>query len=481
LRSLEEQHEIYKECRRLKKGGNKNKPEDWELIPPAERVGKWGAKNEPMWTEAPGMSVPVLVAMPRVIPLAPNCPVFKSKKAGNVVYEFMGPVTWVWQSYHNLGLAVDLVERIRDPDNKQKTKEALPNNPEGGTGQGFHEATMAWYNLLRAAEALGMRAGIYWRGEQNDPAHYEWHPKIHDINNAPAPKTPGKALNDDQVDAGYAWKIPQKLYVTSSIGLSQASIDLATTVFELVEDHGWIAIIRYHSVRGVKDKQWSGHWVTFDPPVRLFPAYIPTVYLKLGGRDEPKWYGVTTMTEVSYHQNQQNGDYKSYSQTQGRIPYFIEGRMTDLLKKGDVATNQNNDKSNLALYSRVRDHYVYEVQAAVRIREDAKWQSQGRQVFGCGSGRDEKSEGFYRTGNNLMPELHLGWDRDSGTVGYAVANVGSAPIDIVQNPVETVSGNLPQGAWDSPVPPGPPAWAPPCPAPPKSSPCPPGKVCMVPP
>src|SRR5438034_4276790 len=241
LRSLEEQHEIYKECRRLKKGGNKNKPEDWELIPPAERVGKWGAKNEPMWTEAPGMSVPVLAAMPRVIPLAPNCPVVKAKKAGNVVYEFMGPVTSVWQSYDNLGLAVDLVERIRDPDDKQKTKEALPNDPEGGTGPGFHEAAMAWYNLLRAAEALGMRAGSYWRDKNGrpdpDPAHYEWHPKIHDINNAPAPKTPGKALNDDQVDAGYAWKIPQKLYVTSPTGLSQASVDLATTVFELVEDH----------------------------------------------------------------------------------------------------------------------------------------------------------------------------------------------------------------------------------------------------
>ncbi|HLW47866.1 MAG TPA: M15 family metallopeptidase [bacterium] len=472
LRSSDKQHELYKECRRLKTGangkpvGDGSKPEDWEEVPPTERVGDpTGQKLVPY--AAPG--VPAFGWTLQPTGGKKNCHLFEEVKVGNIIYEIVGPVTWTWDSWHNFGLAVDLAERIQVAGQKEPPR-ALPGDPKGGPGGG--DAGRAWNNVYLAAEAFGMVLGARW-DKDRDPGHFEWHPKLHHIK--PAPGTSGKALGPDKVDAGYSWKIPQKIYEANSSGLTVASVSIgALRVFELVEDRGWIAVRGEHYLTGEKDKAWTGSWLTFDPPIRLFPAFIPTDQLSLSGDADPRWQGITTVTRVHYEFNAHPSAI-NYYKDQVRVSYSIVATVHDFLKEAD-AHDPAHHPSEAARYKRVWDHYVYAVYGRAGILADAKGQRQHRQVSG-GCSFDDKGEAAYRRGDPLVWDLHLAWNRDTGAVGGWVGNVGSGnqPVyDIVPDvgKGDSVYGALPQGAWDIPTAPPLPT-ASPCRTPPPPPPSPP--------
>jgi hypothetical protein len=56
-----------------------------------------------------------------------------------------------------------------------------------------------------------MIPGFWWPGEQNDPAHFEWHPQLDGQSNTLP--NPGHALPDNSLHPGYKWKLPDTLYV----------------------------------------------------------------------------------------------------------------------------------------------------------------------------------------------------------------------------------------------------------------------------
>jgi len=180
-------------------------------------------------------------------------------------------VTWVWVSWHNFGLAADFCQfengqpkivEVVGSDGKKHKQQTLP-------------YTDAWQKTVRfVAPDLGMIWGGWWSKDQ-DPAHLEWHPGYKSTNDLGA-ATPGTAVPDSPTfDRVYSYKLPQTIYFwTCESKNAQPYLNVA----EFGTDENWATLVRSRYITWKDEKNWSGEWKIYDPPLRLFPLYTPTRY-----------------------------------------------------------------------------------------------------------------------------------------------------------------------------------------------------------
>jgi len=489
IRSAQQQIKLFKECRRIKKGpdystgrippeipygfsdgplvGDGSKEKDWEVIPVDERnCGDCSSADTITFSED---GRPSGMASYRLEP--PNCPIFYTLPSGKDV---MGPVTYVWVGWHNVGLAVDL-RQIHGG------KLILPN-------------TIAWFKMTKAIADLGMTDGGWWGHKSGhyftDPGHVEWHPKLHNPNRFATHS--GRALGNDETDTGYKWKIPTRIYTWTGELAPRPS---ALNVHELVEDDGWVAVKKLRRLSGYENGSWMGTWDTYDPPVRLFPAYIPTILYQIESDASPD-VRKGKVTRVTYIQTA-DADGKV---TKDLREYRQEGTYSherlyvyDWQKKANTVSEQKSDDA--PRYIRLWNTSIYGINTTIRAGEGiGSERAQAVDVDGYTTPDHDWSKP-YAANTFTGISLCLAWDRDNGKIGSAVELMkeGKEQVyDITEVTSDfngddqgcgglkiTVSAQLPKGAWDRETPP---ERAPSNPRPEKVAPlrCPPGVACLPP-
>lgn len=459
FRTHAEQIDHYKKCRRIKKGpdgrpvGDGSQKNHWEVVPAAERVGlgtRSADYERRVVTGQEGEEITVYV--PRATRAQPNCEVFGVQwdYARQAWVEVMGTVTQSWVGWHNYGLAVDFGQNINQGGQRVL---GLPD-----------DGAKAWNAMTNAAGDLGMISGRWWNCKVFcDPPHVEWHPRLHDASTVPGGPT-SAAIPDSLVNAEYAWKIPDKIY-TYSQDPNNPHRD-ALTVLELVRCDAWICAKSRRILAGPQTADWQGDWWTYDPPIRLFPAYIPAIRLVRDEKrwpEDSQWGGKTSVTQRFYLRHttgRQNGESRSVLHY-----YHGEFRIDDWQKKAHLRIEK--DRADKAPYVNVRDASVYEIDIYVTERSGAgaareTISSRSQTVDANGFTREESG-----TRKGQLPHriwLHLVWNRDNGRIGLQMVQTGRSGVYDIQDRagVLTVGTQMPQGAWDMPAPPG---WVTPNPRP----------------
>lgn len=469
FRRPQEQIELYKECRRIKKiagkpVGDGSKPEHWEIIPPAERVAGWATEYErrivPLRIEE-GDSI--VLHVPRDQKLEPNCHVFRLAwdYRTQTHVEVMGPVTHTWVGWHNYGLAADFSQVISAVvDGKKIQALALPIGQNNVKKKAFEK-------MLDAVGSLGMTWGGWWQGAKNDPAHVEWHPRLRDPDKL-TPSETALALTAEQM--GYKWKIPSRIFLLGRLGWFGTVMRL--TVLELVAEGGWISVKGQRTLYYDSPDRFRGFWTSYDPPVKLFPVYIATTKLE---RDEGKWpedvkwRGKTTVTLRSFVESvDATGKvaHAMHSESTGVGHFGYQLYVTDWQKAGIPSIE--GKFTNAGHYARLRDSSVYEISVSILVLNDPKERvsTKSRDVRD-GYTSDSSVEGQDNI-LNMLPQgwggLRLAWNRDNGMIDAEVRLVkveGGQVYDLTNtDSQETVLDRLPNyvrdrekaPAWTSPNP-----------------------------
>lgn len=391
--------------------GDGSRPDHWELIPVAER----NAKNSGEFRER-----------------------------GRTTY---GPVTNAWISYHNLGLAVD-VGVARNAAFRKVTQAAADLGMIWGGWFGSRPEEVERVCLLgRDPSYAGRSETPGW-----DEGHFEWHPGVRDA--AALEGSMGKALGTDQLHTGYAWKLPATIYVRPS-----GSRGRTLFVHQLGADASWIVLRRMRMVTGDPAGQWSGAWYTYDPPVRLFPVYIPTITLSSprSGAEPPAM--TTTIRMKLYNRIVASNGQVSFQHFdyEGACEYRPDYRLNNW-ENFAVQYGWRKDPG-WERFRRFRDTSEYDVSTSISLRSVQPVTVQSRDVDADGYTSDHDgtlAAGTWRSNVSLS----CAWNRDRGKIGVPHQNTAWDNWDLVEtydfgsgtssgSPL-TVAPRLPEGAFDRP-------------------------------
>ena len=410
LRTPEEQHQIYADCRFNKTVRATILDDPWLWLSSID----WSATKKEDWTE-----------IPKNLRNSKNCP-------------HGAPPTQAWVSWHNLGLAVDF---------------------------GLAHDKL-FIRMMDAAGELGMIPGKWWgyvpgavefepydcdffreRGREGkevlvprvvperlgwDPSHVEWHPWFNGVPENHPGAIPGKALRDDQIQPGYRWKLPARIY--------QAHVmpyETGLSVYELQAEGGWIGLKK---MRRVSRNQGGGvlaSWKTFDPPIRLFPVYIPTMEFWRGSERPEDRTSVTFERYDGY----EGSKAARHQRRTGVLEYTLRLTMSDLQKRVNqyIGSSSGDEKKRLRkIYRKLWTTSIYEVSVVVDCPRDSAAGGEGYRW----EGRDIDTEGYTKDyegqGSGCVDSgfgFHMAWNRDEGKVG----NIGTLDLNQSLNP---------DGTWD---------------------------------
>jgi D-alanyl-D-alanine carboxypeptidase len=172
-------------------------------------------------------------------------------------------VTDSWIGWHNFGLAADVCQYDGE-------------TPKVVAVAGKMEITLPFKSVdwARIYEDVAPDLGFIWGGwwhVPHDPGHFEWHPNRH---NPAALESTG--LPDPQFNDLYTSKIPDTLYMWSGDSQNSDAKAQVLYVITVAYDAHWVAVKSERRIERGKNLGWTGVWTTFDPPLRLFPGYVPT-------------------------------------------------------------------------------------------------------------------------------------------------------------------------------------------------------------
>jgi hypothetical protein len=463
LRSADDQITLFKKCRRIRVEehlsesgklqvqpvGDGSKESDWEEIPQSERTGE-GLVSQEIKIDGHGTRGDAEKHGP-----LQDCGVkwVKQMPNGDVYGHTYGTVTEAWVSWHNLGLAADLTEILVDK--------------KGKVYQNGLASNSAWNRLTATIFGdLGMTWGGWWPW---DPDHIEFHPQM------PSPRNigqPGQPLPDSQLRTQYTWKLPATVF-DYRVDIDPKQNILWVYTFG-TQDDGTITLKALRTIKGEQSGAWDGDWATFDPPIPLFPAYIPTISLHRNSQKHPedvKFDSDTTVTAYSYIKNYWSDDKPSFDWRKhvGKVHYTLDLKMENRQFEANRAygmsvayykPNRPNPE-----YDRIRKlwHYlahtsVYDLRAVLSGDILAMGQQTGRRSDHDGY-TEELDMALGASIGNRMGIIEFGWDRDGGKVGSGMVTAREQKGQYLlteASPMEggpfTVSDKLPPGAWDMPEP-----------------------------
>lgn len=371
-----------------------------------------------------------------------------------------GIVTNVWVSWHNLGLAVDFgIFNARG--------RCLNVDPFNTTLAGLVSLEAMKTLASEDAQDLGLIFGRNWEGE--DPPHVEWHPRLRN----PAKVAADSRLADNtalqNIDVGYKWKIPSTIYTAALDSSRPERSEL--TVHELTADGDWICLKKLRRISREQNDKWRGTWLTYDPPVKLFPAYIPTRTYAISERQWPqedlRWRGKTNVVIRAYLQDPSAGIIRTHREEKGIMHYMPHLSMEDWQKTLDLDLGLKTPTQRYTLqednYPSVWNASIYKIKRAgfthiqagdaSRERIARKWQH----IFEDGTQETSSPiDGFIGGDAGIT----IDWNRDSGKVGQVSRRAENPDVvDLLDRigspsgPVMIYSGTLPPGAFDQPTPP----------------------------
>jgi hypothetical protein len=374
---------------------------------------------------------------------------------------------WGPEGWHAYGVAVDFVRYV----NGRPTWEAP--SP-------FQSAE--WSRTTYIAGQLGLRFGLWW--QRPDPPHVEWHPKLPDVPTqipgapngtgtfAGAPVRPGTALTAAQTDAGYRWKLPRTIYHRT---FSYDNQDLPETVevFELDAEGEWIRLKRYRKIVRIRGMGWNGEWITYDPPARLIPTYIPVMnwgVAPLGYGDDPHLRTRSRLTKATYFETDGPVVTRTHREETGEMAHCPNVHLTDLCIQGWFSLWTG--AGDAVRWATLRQSRVYTVDADLALDYERQPQAiHTRERTVDSEGYTFDYEGNSTGGISGFVNLDFTWDRDTGAIGVhnPVADADrDGPYRL--RPVRTwdnglgfsITPSLPEGAFDRE---NPPDWTPPNPRP----------------
>ena len=426
LRTAESQSNLYKKCRRMIAGTDGQQAQHWQEIPVAER------------TDA-------------------NCP--------------DGVVTGSWDGWHVYGMAVDVAW----------FRNGVFARSEFGTGKDLrpdfasplHQSK--WHLTTDLAGDLGLCPGLWWSERKKDKPHLELHPRL---SHAPFPAdrnsprlnggVAGTALTNDQIQAGYKWKIPEKVFIRR-YNVNNPKLTQYLTVYEFIAKDHWIYLKKMRKVKLAGTGEWLGSWTTFEPEIKLFPAWIPALRVdrnEENSRDDVRWRGETSVVEEWYHQPVDSAGKASSDRRQSTsiARFYPDLSVKDRQKEADLKFWRDAHAKEHWVDLQKTSIYDIEVSIPALKGDDARMETimvKGRQTDSEGYTRNDwtkAEQGIFETGIGL----HFGWNRDTGEVGvHDVTNVDDLVTVFLLKPLRcsedgdctVVSSQLPGGAFDKETPP----------------------------
>lgn len=433
LRTAQMQIDLFKKCRRVKRGingrpvGNGSERAHWEEIPAGERT-------------------------------AANCP--------------DGVVTGSWgaNGWHAYGMAVDVAW----------FRNGIFTRSESGIGNALVPDLTSplhgnkWHLTTDLVGDLGLCPGLWWSSRRKDKPHLELHPRL---SHAPFPEdanlprlqagVAGTALTNDQIEAGYEWKIPEKIFIWQ-YNVNNPRMTQYLWVYEFIEKENWIYLKKMRTVELAGTGEWTGSWTTFEPEVRLFPTWIPTLTFR---RNEKNWpddvrrRGETRVTmEQFYHQGSAGKFSTDRRQMTGIAHYYPDLDVKDRQKEADLKFwREAHAKEQWVALQKTS---IYDVEAVIHGIEGGEATKtimvKGRQTDPEGYMRNDwnrAEEGFILSGGK---GLRFAWNRDTGEVGvHDVTDVDDLVTVFSLKPLRcsergdctVVSSELPRGAFDQEAPP----------------------------
>jgi hypothetical protein len=354
-------------------------------------------------------------------------------------------VTCETVSWHNVGLAVDF---------GQFTAAGKYDN-----GDKFLQED-AWGKVYESMADLGMLSGAYY----GDNGHVDWHPYL--LKPADAGQSGTAATN---VNAGYAWKLSSTVYSWSPVSHSLNVIDFGS-------DGNWITVKDSRRIETQDDGGFRGIWVTYNPAIKLFPAYTPTVRFE-------NWnhlYQAATTVEVKTYVKSvfANGSRDGWTDHKGSLEYFSYFGLRDLQNEADVAlniakqygSNSQEYKDAVKLWRILRANSFYSV--SFELHETGSGHPcpyKRHEVMHITDAKDQTSdeEGTDQFGSKALLEANdlagfggLGWNRDTGAVGFYdiisgsdTYNLRSTLYGFFGEKTHIRSSKLPAGAKDQTAPP----------------------------
>jgi hypothetical protein len=463
LRSAEEQIALFKLCRRIKRTfglgqpiGDGSKESDWEEIPANERTSE-GLQSSLAHIIGAGTTRFEKHGPPD------DCPtVWVHKMPNGDVVQHTGTITDAWVSWHNVGLAADLAETV--VDNKGKVYDnGLPSSE-------------AWVKLTRIMGDLGMTWGGWWPW---DPDHVEFHPQMFSAKSA---GTSGQPLPDSQLRTQYTWKVPATVF-SYLVDMGNPNGEILRVSTFGTKDDSTITLKALRTITGEQGGQWSGHWIMFDPPIPLFPAYIPTIRLDRNSQRHPedvKFDPDTTVTWYNCIKSFSSDGKPSFDWRRevGKVHYKLDLQMWNRQFQANRAYGESvpYKNKNTPEYDRRRKLWQYLAHTSVyELRFEVLGEGQANHRTGRRSAPDGYTEDWdiaSLASDLSIGAIEFGWDRDGGKVGafgvtdwehqgeYLLTEGQYLPAEASPTPTHwlTVSDKLPPGAWDMPEPmPEPPA------------------------
>jgi D-alanyl-D-alanine carboxypeptidase len=409
LHSAQEQKDLYKLCRRIKRSfglgqpiGDGSKESDWEEIPGNERTSE-GLQSQ---TGHVGGGT---VVYEKHGPLD-NCSMIWVRKMPNGdVYQHTGPVTDAWVSWHNIGLAADLAETVVDKKGRVYDN-GLPNS-------------VPWVKLTTIMGDLGMTWGGWWPW---DPDHVEFHPQMFSAESA---GTSGQPLPDSQLRTQYTWKLPDTVF-SYVVDIGNPNGDYLRVYTFGTQADGTITLKAFRTITGEQGGKWSGRWAAFDPPIPLFPAYIPTIRLGRNSHEHPedaKFDSDTTVTAYSYSKSYWSDGKPSFDWRKhvGKVHYTLDLKMENRQFEANRAYGMSVPyyKPNRSEYDRIRKLWHYLAHTSVYdLRADLSDESHGFTMQQTGrrsdhDGYTEELDIASVASAFAIRIIEFGWDRDGGKVG----------------------------------------------------------------
>ncbi|MEW6278011.1 MAG: hypothetical protein AB1758_05265 [Candidatus Eremiobacterota bacterium] len=374
-------------------------------------------------------------------------------------YRETGPVvTGAWTSWHQVGLAADMTLY----QNGAYVPDVSPGPGRPGPQQVFVDGP-AWAQARQLGMDMGMWPGAHFR--RADPAHLEWHPKYSAVWNdvldfiQDHPGTQEGAAAAD-IDAGYDWTIPSTVhYFVEDHGKPGHH-----EVTDLVARDGWLCVQAYRILyHGDQAASWAGIWVTLDPPLPLFPAYMPVHRVDLSSGSDPRdsrWRRESSFTLHAYRQDVAGGKVtgRFYVQQSGSAKFDLFLTMEDLLKTANTEWAMRAAAPQLAAF---RTNDVYSLLANLRLADGPEQAVSGREPTFTTLVRQVDEDGYTSDSNEACPfylggsfGLGMAWNRENANIGFLQKDAqGRFALPVAESragdgTVARLSGTVPPGAWD---------------------------------
>jgi|GEM_PF-4709148 len=378
------------------------------------------------------------------------------------------PATWETVSWHNFGVAADFGQFL--PQCGKNHNVLCYNN--GNTFFG----TKAWIQTRDAMRNLGMLTGA----DFDDGGHVDWHPKLVDPKKV---SSPGTAYN---VDAGYHWQIPSKIYTLSQSNMSPIQ-ELFVLELAACDNEKWICVKEMRFTQFKDKNNWQGDRITFSPAIKAFPAYTPVQHVEVYSNYNKAIHGMTKVVHRSYSISGSGGNRSDEEWNEWGGPggdYAPDFEVTDELARADLEIGHARRWGKtprryayVAQFTNLRDHSIY----AVALRGFDLLGQSGRSTHKQWR-RHNDDASVTTSAVDGAPDAHVsfgggwfGWNRDDGTVGQqnfdlalppgAVYRLWVSLVDESGHITVTVSGSQPKGATDEAHYPPPPAATSPTPSP----------------